>query len=249
MRAADATADAARYRAARAEAQLAANADGLDRGIERVCMLGSLHQYRVSVLPRRENRQGHELRCEVISCEDLARCQPGHGPEVRRAEPRHDVILAGTVVKRQDGYPPHERILKRYDTGADQGSCGRPLVLSEQALVRLDPRCAECHHDAHPHETCAALLGTVPCVCQQHEDSLVLYCVGCKLFLVVEEREIEMARAAANKEGFLRPPTEALRPPTEKAGRARLDPSQVTVNMFPDLPQYHAKVGANGRAR
>jgi hypothetical protein len=24
---------------------------------------------------------GHELTCEVVSCESLDRCQPGHGPK------------------------------------------------------------------------------------------------------------------------------------------------------------------------
>jgi hypothetical protein len=32
------------------------------------------------MLPQRKNRYGFELRCEVVECENLDRCQPGHGP-------------------------------------------------------------------------------------------------------------------------------------------------------------------------
>lgn len=66
-----------KYRAARAEAQVAANADGFDRGLERNDLFKS---FRVFLLPRRENRYGFETRCEVVSCSDLSRCQKGHGP-------------------------------------------------------------------------------------------------------------------------------------------------------------------------
>lgn len=65
-----------KYRAARREAQDAANRDGFDRGLERNDLFKSFH---VFMLPRRENRYGHELRCEVVSCEDLTKCQVGHG--------------------------------------------------------------------------------------------------------------------------------------------------------------------------
>jgi hypothetical protein len=68
---------AAKWRAARDKAQAAANADGMDRGLERNDVF---KEFRVFILPRRENRTGHELRCEVVSCEILAKCQPGHGP-------------------------------------------------------------------------------------------------------------------------------------------------------------------------
>lgn len=68
------------YRTARAEAQRAANADGCDRGVERNDLFKT---FRTFMLPRREYRNGHELRCEVVSCEDLSKCQPGHGPSTR----------------------------------------------------------------------------------------------------------------------------------------------------------------------
>lgn len=65
------------YVNAREEAQRAANASGLDYGVER----NEAGGYFAHCLPRREHRRGFELRCEVVSCEDLERCAPGHGPE------------------------------------------------------------------------------------------------------------------------------------------------------------------------
>jgi hypothetical protein len=67
----------AKYRAARAQAQQRANELGFDHGLERNDLFKTFH---IFVLPRRENRFGHELRCEVVSPENLAKCQPGHGP-------------------------------------------------------------------------------------------------------------------------------------------------------------------------
>jgi hypothetical protein len=67
----------AAYDVARAAMQAAANADGFDRGIEANDLF---KEWRIFTLPRRENRTGFELRCEVVSCEDLSKCQPGHGP-------------------------------------------------------------------------------------------------------------------------------------------------------------------------
>jgi len=67
----------AEYQGARARAQENANASGLDYGIEAFDYTEWFH---VFMLPRRENRQGHELRCEFVSCETLDRCAPGHGP-------------------------------------------------------------------------------------------------------------------------------------------------------------------------
>ena len=66
------------YKRLRFEAQAAANNDGFDRGIEANDLFQHWNMFR---LPRRENRCGHELRCEVVSCEILDRCQPGHGPK------------------------------------------------------------------------------------------------------------------------------------------------------------------------
>jgi hypothetical protein len=64
------------YGKVRGIAQGQANATGFDYGIEK---LGG--EFRSFMLPRRENRSGHELRCEVVSPEELSRCQPGHGPK------------------------------------------------------------------------------------------------------------------------------------------------------------------------
>ncbi len=64
------------YRAARAMAQASANADGFDRGIERNDIFKS---FSVFMLPRREHRRGHELRCEVVCCEIIEKTQAGHG--------------------------------------------------------------------------------------------------------------------------------------------------------------------------
>lgn len=63
------------YESARAAAQAAANEDGFDRGVEK---LGT--RWRFFMLPQKRNRFGFELRCEVVSCTDLKRCKPGHGP-------------------------------------------------------------------------------------------------------------------------------------------------------------------------
>ncbi len=65
------------YVKARAHAQVAANGDGIDRGLEANDLFKQWHTF---MLPQRKNRYGHELRCEVVSCENLDRCQPGHGP-------------------------------------------------------------------------------------------------------------------------------------------------------------------------
>lgn len=65
------------YVGARAKAQADANRDGFDRGLEANDLF---KQWTSFMLPARKNRYGHELRCEVVSCESLDRCQPGHGP-------------------------------------------------------------------------------------------------------------------------------------------------------------------------
>ena len=64
------------YRTAREGAQRLANAMGFDYGLEANDMFKI---FSVRALPRRENRYGDELRCEVVSCENLERCQVGHG--------------------------------------------------------------------------------------------------------------------------------------------------------------------------
>ncbi len=57
----------AKYKAAREDAQKKANETDLFKS------------FHVFMLPKRVNRCGHELRCEVVSCEILEKCQPGHG--------------------------------------------------------------------------------------------------------------------------------------------------------------------------
>lgn len=67
----------AKYKAARAEAQAAADATGFDHGIERNDLMRC---FSVMMLPKRENRYGYETRVEVVSPSRLADCRPGHGP-------------------------------------------------------------------------------------------------------------------------------------------------------------------------
>ena len=65
------------YIVARNEAQKRANDTGFDYGLEPSDMF---QEYRIFMLPMKGNRSGHELRCEVVMCEDLNKCQKGHGP-------------------------------------------------------------------------------------------------------------------------------------------------------------------------
>jgi hypothetical protein len=62
------------YSEARAEAQRKANEFGFDYGISK-----NAFGYSVFMLPKQGNRFGHELRCEVVSCEYPDKVQPGHG--------------------------------------------------------------------------------------------------------------------------------------------------------------------------
>ena len=64
------------YEAARAEAQKTANATGMDVGLE---LNPIFKTWSSRLLPRRENRYGHELRCEVVSPENIETTQSGHG--------------------------------------------------------------------------------------------------------------------------------------------------------------------------
>ncbi len=71
------------YTEARAQAQADANRTGFDYGIEHFQLYKSPSRHdswHVFMLPRRDCRFGHERLCEVVMCEDLAKCQPGHGP-------------------------------------------------------------------------------------------------------------------------------------------------------------------------
>lgn len=65
------------YEEAKEKAQSLANELGFDYGVE---ASDPMFGWRCFMLPRRENRYGFETRCEVVSCSDLSRCQPGHGP-------------------------------------------------------------------------------------------------------------------------------------------------------------------------
>lgn len=87
------------YAAVRAEAQRKANEMGHDVGIERNALYGG---YRSFMLPRRENRAGHELRCEVVQPENLAKTQPGHGAVPPKARPPIAPLPAGLKTH----YPP-----------------------------------------------------------------------------------------------------------------------------------------------
>lgn len=64
------------YQATRADAQARANAAGHDWGLEANDLYRNWTSFR---LPCRQNRAGHELRCEVVSPENIATTQPGHG--------------------------------------------------------------------------------------------------------------------------------------------------------------------------
>lgn len=87
------------YQEARREAQLRANDTGGDYGVEK---LGA--EYRYFPLPQRRHRFGFELRCEVVSCTDIAKCRPGHGPNVATAPGKRRVKIEGERVL-LDGRP------------------------------------------------------------------------------------------------------------------------------------------------
>lgn len=71
----------AAYQQARAAAQAAANSTGYDHGVE---WNDLFHSASCFMLPMKHNRYGHETTCEVVSCESIERCQPGHGPMASR---------------------------------------------------------------------------------------------------------------------------------------------------------------------
>lgn len=64
------------YAAARAYTQKLANELGFDHGLE---FNKLFKEYNVFMLPSKQNRYGHELRCEVVSCENKHTVKPGHG--------------------------------------------------------------------------------------------------------------------------------------------------------------------------
>lgn len=71
----------AKYRKAREEAQRLADTSGQDYGIE---ANDYAKKYFVKPLPPIQYRFGHELRIEVVSPMDPAKCKPGHGQMARR---------------------------------------------------------------------------------------------------------------------------------------------------------------------
>jgi hypothetical protein len=64
------------YQIARDYAQKRANETGFDFGLE---WNKWANQWSVWMLPNKKNRSGHELQCEVVSCENLENTRPGHG--------------------------------------------------------------------------------------------------------------------------------------------------------------------------
>ncbi len=70
-----------KYRAARAAAQTRANELGFDHGLRANDLFREWSSF---MLPQKQNRYGHETTCEVVMCENLAVCKPGHGPLATR---------------------------------------------------------------------------------------------------------------------------------------------------------------------
>jgi hypothetical protein len=64
------------YNNAKEVAQGRADATGFDFGLE---WNDLFKEWSVRVLPARDNRSGHELRCEVVSATDINKQQKGHG--------------------------------------------------------------------------------------------------------------------------------------------------------------------------
>jgi len=65
------------YTAAKLVAQARANETGFDHGIEWNDVFKACS---VRMLPSKQHRSGSELRCEVVMCSDISKCQKGHGP-------------------------------------------------------------------------------------------------------------------------------------------------------------------------
>ncbi len=64
------------YKEARAKVQAKAKETGYDYGLE---WNSIFKEYSSFMLPMKKNRTGHELRCEVVMCDFIDRCKPGHG--------------------------------------------------------------------------------------------------------------------------------------------------------------------------
>jgi hypothetical protein len=61
------------YEEAFAFAQSSANGNGFSYGLEKLA-----GQWHVFMLPRRENRSGHELTCQEVRCMNAAQVRKGH---------------------------------------------------------------------------------------------------------------------------------------------------------------------------
>jgi hypothetical protein len=61
-------------------AQEEANASGMSRGIEKP--IPPYNQWSVITLPRPQNRNGHELRCQVVATEHADRVARGYEADV-----------------------------------------------------------------------------------------------------------------------------------------------------------------------
>lgn len=119
------------YATAKREAQARADETGMDYGVEK---LGSEHRY--FGLPRRENRFGFELRCEVVSCTRLERCVPGHGPVVQRRPKGRVRVQDGRVFL--DGRP----IGRVEQTSEGWGySAGKPYLYPAASYWRAVSQC------------------------------------------------------------------------------------------------------------
>jgi len=68
------------YKEAFAYAQGEANKSGISRGIEKP--VPPYNQWNVIVLPRPQNRNGHELRCQLVATEHVDRVARGYEADV-----------------------------------------------------------------------------------------------------------------------------------------------------------------------
>ena len=65
------------YAAAREIAQKKANEFGYNYGLH---YSEPFNEWSSRMLPMKKNRYGHDVTCEVVWCENLDKCQVGHGP-------------------------------------------------------------------------------------------------------------------------------------------------------------------------
>lgn len=79
-----------KYEEAKKEAQRKANETGFDHGVHEHAF-----GYSCFMLPQKKNRFGSDLRCEVVSCMDYEKQQPGHGdkPAMPPSPPKETKFL------------------------------------------------------------------------------------------------------------------------------------------------------------